>query len=149
MKADAKYPNRWKPGESGNPAGKPIGTRNAFSALFLSDLAASWSQCGAEVLAKVARADPARYLGVCSTLIPRDVAVSIETRQGALDDADMAVLKAIKEAIPNAGSRPPSEVFELTLQALRAHLSSPAVALEAAEVLKTPQTLAITKKDNL
>jgi Family of unknown function (DUF5681) len=138
----------WVKGQSGNPAGKPVGTRNAFSQLFLSDLAASWSECGPEVLAKVARADPARYLGVCSTLIPKDVAISIEARQSPLDDHDLEILRACREAIPNVGELSPQQVFELTLSALRAHLSSPAVALEASEVEESPQSPAITKDAN-
>jgi hypothetical protein len=46
-----KYPNRWLPGTSGNPNGRPLGARTEFSNSFLRDLAASWGQCGPEVLA--------------------------------------------------------------------------------------------------
>jgi hypothetical protein len=66
-------PWRWKPGETGNPAGRPKGSRSAFSAAFIGDLTASWHQHGASVLEQVARRDPSRYLGIASTLIPKDV----------------------------------------------------------------------------
>jgi Family of unknown function (DUF5681) len=37
--ATKEYPNlkSWKPGQSGNPAGKPPGTRTAFSQGFIRD----------------------------------------------------------------------------------------------------------------
>jgi Family of unknown function (DUF5681) len=113
-------PSRWVKGQSGNPAGKPVGTRNAFSAVFIGDLTASWAEHGATVLERVAKSDPARYLGVASSLIPRDVQLSIEARQSPLDDNDLAVLRAIKESIPNVGELSPQEVFTHTLNALHA-----------------------------
>ena len=57
-------------------AGRPVGSRSQFSASFLRDMAASWSKAGPDVLAKVARNDPSRYLAVCSTLIPKDVTIA-------------------------------------------------------------------------
>jgi len=121
-----KYPNRWLPGQTGNPNGRPVGARSEFSNSFLRDLAASWGQCGPDVLATVARTDPARYLGVCSTLIPRDVAISIEQRApGNLDPNDWAIvleiMGAVKQILPDAGSRPPGEVLQLVASALRAY----------------------------
>ena len=70
----------WKTGESGNLNGRPKGSRNAFSAAFIGDMQASWAKHGAAVLDKVARQDPARFLGVCASIVPRDVALSIEQR---------------------------------------------------------------------
>ena len=42
------YPNlkAWKPGQSGNLNGRPVGSRTAFSAGFLKDLAEIWSEEG-------------------------------------------------------------------------------------------------------
>jgi hypothetical protein len=116
----------WKPGESGNPAGRPKGSRNAFSAVFVGDLTASWSEHGPAVLDQVARRDPSRYLGVCATVIPRDVAVSIEQRApGNLDPADWAivveVMNAVKAALPDANARRPGEVMQFVADAIRAH----------------------------
>lgn len=112
------------PGESGNPNGRPLGARSQFSNSFLRDLAASWSDCGPDVLARVAASDPSRYLAVCSTLIPRDVQVSIEQQHpGGLspDDWQLAcsVFQAVKEALPNANSRQPGEVLKFVADAIR------------------------------
>jgi hypothetical protein len=37
--AEVGKPTRWPPGKSGNPAGKPPGTRTAFSQGFIRDFA--------------------------------------------------------------------------------------------------------------
>ena len=48
-------PTQWKPGQSGNLNGRPVGTRQAFSAGFLRDLAEVWSEEGRETMVKTAR----------------------------------------------------------------------------------------------
>jgi Family of unknown function (DUF5681) len=102
----------WKTGESGNPAGRPKGSRNAFSQIFVGDLTATWAQHGPDVLSKVAISDPSRFLGVCASVIPKDVALTIEQQSpGNLDPADWAIiteiLTAVKETIPNIADRRP------------------------------------------
>ena len=52
------YPNRWKPGQSGNPSGlpgKPVGSRTVFSAGFTRDLPEVWAQKGKEMMIKTAQ----------------------------------------------------------------------------------------------
>ena len=56
METIANYPNLkpWKPGQSGNPAGKPPGARHAFSQGFIRDFALVWQEEGLEAVRKVA-----------------------------------------------------------------------------------------------
>jgi hypothetical protein len=42
--AEVGKPTRWPPGQSGNPAGKPPGTRTAFSQGFIRDFALVWAE---------------------------------------------------------------------------------------------------------
>jgi hypothetical protein len=84
------------------------------------------------ILGRVAASDPSRFLGVCASVLPKDVALSIEQRlPGNMDPADWAVamecFKAIREAIPDASARQPGEVLEHTLAALRAYSAKPVI----------------------
>src|SRR6516165_10317577 len=48
----------WQPGQSGNPNGRPVGSRQAFSAGFFRDLAEVWSNEGREAMVKTAKTNP-------------------------------------------------------------------------------------------
>ena len=110
------------PGVSGNPNGRPPGhhTRHLFSKAFMRDLAVSWGKDGATVLARVAKENPSSYFAVCARLLPSDVSVSIQHQSPALTANDLAVLRAILQAIPNAEDLEPQAVLEHTLNAIRA-----------------------------
>ena len=53
---------RWPPGQSGNPAGKPPGTRTAFSQGFIRDFALVWAEEGLEAVRKVAKKSPEAFV---------------------------------------------------------------------------------------
>jgi hypothetical protein len=44
----------WIAGQSGNPAGRPVGARGRFSQQFIEDMRASWERHGATVMDRVA-----------------------------------------------------------------------------------------------
>jgi len=50
----------WKPGQSGNPKGRPIGARQKISEQLLADLATVWETHGASVLERLAMTDPGK-----------------------------------------------------------------------------------------
>jgi Family of unknown function (DUF5681) len=115
----------WRPGESGNPAGRPIGTRNKFSEQFLSDVAATWAKHGGTILEKMAVEESARFAELCGRLIPRDVQLTIGQRlPGGLEpdewQALLAVLQAVKIALPD-DKRQPGEIAVFVTEAIRMH----------------------------
>jgi hypothetical protein len=115
-----RHSGQWKPGQSGNPLGRPKGTRNRFSETFVADVAESWDRHGQRVLEHLATLEPARYADLCSRLIPREVVATLEQKgASALDQSDLEILRAIRDAIPDAGSREPGEIFNLVLDAIR------------------------------
>jgi len=104
--------SRWKPGQSGNPNGRAVGSRNAFSAAFFADLQAVWAEHGRDVMARCAKLSPEIFFATAARVIPKDVQLSIEQQYpSGLTPEDLAILRAIKEAIPDAGSRSPAEVL--------------------------------------
>ena len=106
---EVSKPTQWKPGQSGNLNGRPVGTRQAFSAGFLRDLAEVWSEEGRETMVKTARTNPAVFFATCARLIPNDVRVTVEQQlPGNLSVEDWQVMKeiiaAVRQAIPDASS---------------------------------------------
>jgi len=68
----------FRPGQSGNPGGKPKGARNRLEAEFLHDLAEDYQEHGKAAIQRLFEKDPAAYLRVIASLIPK---------QQAADDA--------------------------------------------------------------
>src|SRR5262245_15512666 len=73
MEAITNHPNLkpWKPGQSGNPASKPPGTRHAFSQGFIRDFALVWQEEGLEAVRKVAKKSHCSYFGLLRTVAQR------------------------------------------------------------------------------
>ena len=71
-------PHRWKKGETGNPAGRPIGARQKISERLLNDLATVWEEHGAAVLTRLATEDPAKLAQIAYGLLPKDVFIRVE-----------------------------------------------------------------------
>jgi hypothetical protein len=120
----------WPPGVSGNPNGRPVGSRTAFSAGFLRDLAEVWQSHGRDTMVHTAKTQPATFFAVCSRLIGPEVKLTIEQRlPGNLSMEDWQMMKeviaAVRQAIPDAAGAPPGAVLEHVLGALRAAQAKP------------------------
>jgi hypothetical protein len=68
----------WKPGQSGNLNGRPVGSRTAFSNGFLTDLAQVWQQHGKDTIVHTAKTQPAVFVATCARLIGPEVKLTIE-----------------------------------------------------------------------
>jgi hypothetical protein len=116
----------WQPGESGNPAGRPIGSRQKVSEAIIRDISDAWATHGRTVLDKLAVSDPGKFAQLAAGLIPREFQLSVESRlPGGLTSEDMEIFQAIKQALPDAGSRQPGEVLLFVADAIRAHGAKP------------------------
>jgi hypothetical protein len=114
----------WKPGQSGNPNGRPVGARTTFTQAFLKDLHALWAEHGKDAMLKTAKSQPEVFFGVCARLLPKDVELTISQQYPrGLDESDLAILRAIRAALPDANQRQPGEVLQLTFDALKAYLA--------------------------
>ncbi len=71
-------PHLYKPGQSGNPNGRPKGARNKLADEFLADLLESWREKGKQALATAADEKPAEYARMVAGLLPKDVNVTAD-----------------------------------------------------------------------
>jgi hypothetical protein len=68
----------WKPGQSGNPKGRPKGSRDKINEAFIRDMVAAWEIHGRAAIEKVAKADPTNFVKIAASLLPKDVNVKGE-----------------------------------------------------------------------
>src|SRR6516162_7173429 len=110
----------WQAGQSGNPNGRPVGSRTVFSRGFLKDLASVWAEEGRETMVKTARDNPSVFFATCARLIGPEVKLTIEQQlPGNLSPSDwnlmLEIIAAVRQAIPDAASAPPGAVLEHVL----------------------------------
>ena len=74
----ALHSANWKPGQSGNENGRPVGVRNAFSTAFLTDLRDVWDEHGRATMVHCAKVSPEVFFATCARLCPANVQLSIE-----------------------------------------------------------------------
>lgn len=82
-------------GHSGNPAGRPKGSRNKLSEAFVDALYADWQASGPAAIVKVREEKPEAYLRVIAQLVPRDFNVKVNDPFDELSDEQIAL--AIQE----------------------------------------------------
>jgi hypothetical protein len=105
--AEVGKPTRWPPGQSGNPGGKPPGTRTAFSQGFIRDFALVWAEEGLDAVRKVAKNSPESFVAIAARICPNDVRLTLERaipRGMSLEDYSLMreVIAAIRESLPDA-----------------------------------------------
>ena len=63
----------FQPGKSGNPGGRPKGSRNKLQGDFMRRLSEDFARFGIYAIARARRDDPLGYVKVCASLMPKEV----------------------------------------------------------------------------
>lgn len=133
MKEQTKSRSLWKPGQSGNPVGRPVGSRNKLSEAALANMLESWGVNGPAVLNRLANEFPETYARLAFSVIPKDVMVSVDQRTPANLDPDdwhvmLSILDTIRRSAPSDARAQPDEVFAVIEDALRSHFAKPVIS---------------------
>lgn len=112
----------WKPGQSGNPTGRPKGSRSAISSKYVLDLYNHWNTYGRQAIHKLYKEDVAAYVRAVGALVPKEHKVEISVDQelaGMNGDEIEAYL--FQQLVDNARERgvPEEELEEEASRALR------------------------------
>lgn len=62
--------NRFQPGQSGNPAGRPAGSRNKFTKAMLNDFAEVWAEGGKDALKRLQKRKPGEFVRAALHWVP-------------------------------------------------------------------------------
>lgn len=117
-----KLDTRFRPGQSGNPAGRPRGSRNKLAADFIDGLHEKFQEHGVQAIEKVAKDEPATFLKIVAGLLPRETVISALNVSAHFDLSDMEEAKGFFEAYSYARQRigavpPEPAIIDLTAEA--------------------------------
>lgn len=87
------------PGQSGNPKGRPQGSRNKLGEAFLEAMLNDFNEHGVQVIAQVRAEKPDQYLKTIAMILPKDLNVNVNHMDALTDDELIERIRALDATI--------------------------------------------------
>jgi hypothetical protein len=97
--------NAFKPGQSGNPAGRPKGARHKLGSQFLEDLLTDFTDHGKQAIVDMRERDPTAYCKTVASILPKEVEAGEET-MNVLADLLARIDGRTRTIVPQVENRP-------------------------------------------
>lgn len=94
----------FKPGQSGNPAGRPKGARVRLGEAFLADLLTDFEQHGKAAIKDMREKSPTDYCKVVAATLPKELNVKVDEINELSDEQLAGRLASIAAELARAGS---------------------------------------------
>jgi Family of unknown function (DUF5681) len=106
---------RFKPGVSGNPAGRPRGSRAKLGQDFLDSLYQAFQVHGETAIEAVAKKEPSVFLKIIKDLLPREILLNAFSLSASMDIASVEDAKMFLHAYRLCRDKPLEHVEEGTM----------------------------------
>lgn len=90
-------------GASGNPAGRPKGSRPALAEAFLADVYAEWQEQGRAAVKAMIDDRPGDFVKVVASLMPKDVNLNVSPMDDLTDGELADLIVGIRHLIAASG----------------------------------------------
>lgn len=101
----------FKPGQSGNPKGRPPGSKNKLTEAFWRDMSDVWTAGGKDALERVIKDDPGAFVRVAASLMPKEAELTLRTiAADQLTDDELASIAAGSSEGDDSPSLDPSQL---------------------------------------
>lgn len=89
----------WKSGQSGNPGGRPKGSRNKLGEAFLEALHNDFQEHGIEAVETVRTEKPDQYLKVIASILPKDLNITMNKFDDISEEELIERLRSLESVI--------------------------------------------------
>jgi len=104
----------WQPGQSGNPLGRPKGSRNRLAEKLTQDFCAHWEEHGMEAIAWLFKHNKLHYVKVGASLMPKEFVVKEQSLKDLSDEQISQMIEALSDSIGKNAKVIDAEVTDLS-----------------------------------